>query len=87
MKPVTPPSEALNKDQEAVPARQFVFAKNQSPWEKEVLGSGLEVMWRRPLVNGRYEGFGFFETTDPKVAKELREYATQNPARRIFEKE
>jgi len=87
MKPVTDPKEALNKTQDAVPAKQYVFAKNQSPWEKEVLKSGLEVMWRRPVIHGVLQGHGFFETTDQQIAKELREYAIANPARRIFEQE
>ena len=87
MKPVSKPAEELDKTQEEVPVKQYRFVKNQSPWESETLKSGMIVSWRRPVRNGFLESFGFFETPDPIVAKELREYATINPARRIFEQQ
>ena len=87
MKPVTKPGEELDKPQGEVLAKRFRFAKNQAPWETEVLKSGFVVEWRRPFRNGLPESFGFFETTDTTLASELRDYAKANPARRIFEQE
>ena len=87
MKPIAKPQDELDKPQDEVPVKQFRFAKNQSPWEHETLKSGVIISWRRPVRNGFPESFGLFETADPLVAKELREYATTNPARRIFEQE
>ena len=87
MKQVAKPTDELDKPQDEVPVKQFRFAKNQSPWESETLESGVIVSWRRPVKNGLPESFGFFETPDPLVAKELREYAAKNLNRRIFEQE
>lgn len=87
MKPVSKPTEELDKPQDEVPAKQFRFSKSQSPWEHETLKSGTVVTWRRPVKNNVLESYGFFETTDLAVAKELRDYAANNPARRIFEQE
>ena len=87
MKPIAKRQDELDKPQDEIPVKQYRFAKNQSPWEHETLKSGVIISWRRPVKNGVLESYGFFETPDPIVAKELREYAAENPNRRIFEQE
>ncbi len=85
--PAVEPSQAMDrpKDVEGV---WYRFAKNQSPWEDDVLPSGNKIVWHRPLrQGGGYEGFGTFQTKNKAIADELKAYSINRPERRIFGQE